>query len=366
MVVIGLIFAGELVIFVFPAKPAKPQAGFAKVSIQFHAWDPRRAMKKIKYYYNTNTLRYEKLEIPLRVKLLRIFGFIAAAFVTAALISYFAFQFVGSPNEKILRSQNENLRYRYKELNDRVKTIQTQMQELEKRDNQVYRAIFEANPIPDSARARAMEMQQEIFLVEHMRDNELVSSIETGLNNITSRIQAQSSSFNEIEKLVDNKEELLSHTPAIQPVSNKELTRIASGFGYRIDPIYKTAKFHAGLDFTAPQGTPIYATADGVVSLAGNAGNGYGNHVIINHGYGYETLYGHMVRVKARNGQKVKRGEVIGWVGSTGKSTGPHCHYEVHKYGQKIDPVYFFYNDLTPEQFDLLLKKAAASNQSLD
>ena len=323
-------------------------------------------MKKIKYYYNTNTLRYEKLETPLRVKLLRIFGFIAAAFVTAALISYFAFQFVGSPNEKILRSQNENLRYRYKELNDRVKSIQQQMQELEKRDNQVYRAIFEANPIPDSARARAMEMQQEIFLVEHMKDNELVSSIVLALNNISSRIQTQSTSFNEIEKLVDNKEELLSHTPAIQPVSNKELTRIASGFGYRIDPIYKTAKFHAGLDFTAPQGTPIYATADGTVSLAGNAGNGYGNHVIINHGYGYETLYGHMVRVKARGGQAVKRGEVIGWVGSTGKSTGPHCHYEVHKNGEKIDPVYFFYNDLTPEQFDLLLKKAAASNQSLD
>ena len=323
-------------------------------------------MKKIKYYYNTNTLRYEKLETPLRVKLLRIFGFVAAAFVTAALISYFAFQFVGSPNEKILRSQNENLRYRYKELNDRVKSIQQQMQELEKRDNQVYRAIFEANPIPDSARARELEMQQEIFLVEHMKDNELVSSIVLALNNISSRIQTQETSFNEIEKLVDNKEELLARTPAIQPVSNKELTRIASGFGYRIDPIYKTAKFHAGLDFTAPQGTPIYATADGTVSLAGNAGNGYGNHVIINHGYGYETLYGHMVRIKVRNGQKVKRGEVIGWVGSTGKSTGPHCHYEVHKNGQKIDPVYFFYNDLTPEQFDLLLKKDAASNQSLD
>jgi murein DD-endopeptidase MepM/ murein hydrolase activator NlpD len=323
-------------------------------------------LKKIKYYYNTNTLRYEKLETPLRVKLLRIFGFIAAAFVTAALISYFAFQFIGSPNEKILRSQNENLRYRYKELADRVKSIQQQMVELEKRDNQVYRAIFEANPIPDSARLREIEMQQEVFLVENMKDRELVSSIVLALNNISSRITTQHTSFKEIEKLVDNKEALLSHTPAIQPVSNKDLTRIASGFGYRIDPIYKTAKFHAGLDFTAPQGTPIYSTADGVIKQAGNAGNGYGNHVIINHGYGYETLYGHMVRVKVRPGQRVKRGEVIGWVGSTGKSTGPHCHYEVHKYGQKIDPVYFFYNDLTPEQFDLLLKKAAASNQSLD
>ncbi len=326
----------------------------------------RQGMKKIKYYYNTNTLRYEKLETPLRVKLLRVFGFVAAAFVTAALISYAAFQFIGSPKEKILQRQNENLRDRYDDLQEDLKSIQQQMQELEKRDNNVYRAIFEANPIPDSARAKEQAIQKEIATVERMKDNELVASIQTTLDNLASRIGTQQKSYNEIDKLVANKEQLLSHTPAIQPVSNKDLNRVASGFGYRIDPVYKTMKMHAGLDFAAPQGTPIYATADGTVSTAGNTGNGYGNHVIINHGYGYETLYGHMVRVKAKNGQVVKRGEVIGWVGSTGKSTGPHCHYEVHKYGNKIDPIYFFYNDLTPEQFDLLLKKAAASNQSFD
>jgi murein DD-endopeptidase MepM/ murein hydrolase activator NlpD len=149
-------------------------------------------------------------------------------------------------------------------------------------------------------------------------------------------------------------------------VSNKELTRVASGFGSRIDPVYKTVKFHAGLDFAAPQGTPIYATADGRVTTAGNKGNGYGNHVEIDHGYSYETLYGHMVRVKVRVGQLVKRGEVIGWVGSTGKSTGPHVHYEVHKNGRPIDPIYFFYNDLTPEQYQQILKLAASSNQSFD
>lgn len=323
-------------------------------------------MKKIKYYYNTNTLRYEKLETPLRVKLLRIFGFVAAAFVTAALISYVAFQFIGSPQEKILASQNRALKDKYEELEDHLTSVQTQMQELEKRDNNVYRAIFEANPIPDSARAKALEIEKEIATVARMKDNELVNSIVATLNLLKSRIAAQRTSYSEIDKLVENKEKLLSHTPAIQPVSNKDLTRVASGFGYRIDPIYKTTKMHAGIDFTAPQGTPIYATADGVVTIAGNSGNGYGNHVVINHGYGYETLYGHMVRVKSRSGQAVKRGEVIGWVGSTGKSTGPHLHYEVHKGGSKIDPIYFFYNDLTPEQFDQLLKKAAASNQSFD
>ncbi len=323
-------------------------------------------MKKIKYYYNTNTLRYEKLEVPLRVKLLRIFGFVATAVVTAILISYFAFQFVGSPNEKLLRIQNERLKDRYAQLDEQLQSLDQQMKELEKRDNNVYRSIFEANPIPDSARAKELEDQKEFATIMGMSNNELLNSITGTINNLNNRIKVQNASYNEMDGLIKNKEELLSHTPAIQPVSNKDLSRIASGFGYRIDPVYKTIKMHAGLDFAAPQGTPIYATADGTVTTSGNSGNGYGNHVIIRHGYGYETLYGHMVKVKARVGQVVKRGEVIGWVGSTGKSTGPHCHYEVHKNGNKIDPVYFFYNDLSPEQFDRLLKQAAASNQSFD
>jgi len=323
-------------------------------------------MKKIKYFYNTTSLRYEKLETPLRVKLLRVFGFLAAAIVTAAIISFFAFRFVGSPNEKLLSLENERLKDKYHQLDDQVKAAQGQMSELVKRDNEVYRAIFEANPIPDSARARALAQEQEIARVENMRSADLVNSIINSLNNLGRYITTQKKSYNEIDDLLKNKEKLLVSTPAIQPVSNKDLTRVASGFGYRIDPIYKTVKLHAGLDFAAPQGTPIYATANGTVTVAGNTGNGYGNHVVINHGYGYETLYGHMVRVKARVGQQIKRGEVIGYVGSTGKSTGPHCHYEVHKNGQKIDPVYFFYNDLSPEQYDLLLKRAAAANQSFD
>jgi len=323
-------------------------------------------MKKIKYYYNTNTLRYEKLEVPLRVKLLRIFGFVAAAVVTAILISYFAFQFVGSPNEKLLRMQNMQLQDRYASLDEQLQTLDQQMKELEKRDNNVYRSIFEANPIPDSARAKEIEDQKEIATIMSMNNSQLVNSITRTIDNLNNRMKVQSVSYNEIDGLIKNKEALLAHTPAIQPVSNKDLSRIASGFGYRIDPVYKTIKMHAGLDFAAPQGTPIYATADGIVSTSGNTGNGYGNHVIIRHGYGYETLYGHMVKVKVRSGESIKRGEVIGWVGSTGKSTGPHCHYEVHKNGNKIDPVYFFYNDLSPDQFDRLLKQAAASNQSFD
>ena len=359
-----LIFEVYRAIFVNPVNGAK--GNLFRPHLQPDTGLRLAFMKKIKYYYNTNTLRYEKLETPLRVKLLRVFGFVAAALVTAALISYAAFQFIGSPKEKILAQQNKALNNTYKELEEDLKSIQQQMKELEKRDNDVYRAIFEANPVPDSARAKELEVKQEIAKVERIQDHQLAASITNTLNNLKSRITAQKKSYEQVEDLVKNKEQLLSHTPAIQPVSNKDLSRIASGFGSRIDPVYKTVKFHYGLDFAAPQGTPIYATADGTETTAGSTGNGYGNHVIINHGYGYETLYGHMVRVKARNGQVIKRGEVIGWVGSTGKSTGPHCHYEVHKYGDKIDPIYFFYNDLTPAQFDLLLKKAAASNQSLD
>lgn len=323
-------------------------------------------MKKIKYYYNTHTLRYEKLVTPFRVKLLRVFAFLATAFVTAALISYFAFQFVGSPNEKFLRLQNQGLVQDLEDLEDSVRQIQMKMLELERRDNNVYRSIFEATPLPDSARATYLERQKEIAKVESMSENQLVRSINQTLVSLKNRIAAQNASYKEIGNLIANKEKLLLATPAIQPVSNKDLNRIASGFGYRIDPIYKTVKFHAGLDFTAPQGTPIYATADGVVKTAGFSSSGYGNHVVINHGYGYETLYGHMYRVKARGGQRVKRGDLIGYVGSTGKSTGPHCHYEVHKNGRKLDPVYFFYNDLSPQQFDELLKRASASNQSFD
>ncbi len=323
-------------------------------------------MKKIKYYYNTHTLRYEKLITPLRVKLLRVFGFFAAAFVTAALIAYFAFRFVGSPYEKQLRAENEQLEYELQRLNEQVRSINQQMATLEKRDNEVYRSIFEASPIPDSLRTVEAERAEEIAKVESLPEGQLVYAIDTTVRRIRARITAQQKSYTELAKLVDKKEDILAATPAIQPVSNKDLNRIASGYGYRIDPVYKTIKMHAGLDFAAPQGTPIYATADGVVKTAGQSSGGYGNHVVINHGFGYETLYGHMVRIKARNGQRVKRGEVIGYVGSTGKSTGPHCHYEVHKNGQKLDPVYFFYNDLSPQQFDQLLKQASASNQSLD
>ena len=323
-------------------------------------------MKKIKYFYNTNTLRYEKLVTPLRVKLLRIFGFLSALAVSCLIIISLYNKFFPKAADKEVQLKYDILKDNYGILDTKVKTLQEQMAELEKRDNQVYRSIFEASPLSDSARTKLIEQKKELEKVNLMGDDQLGTEIARTLNNINARVAYQFQSYGEIDKLIKNQGTKLLSIPAIQPVSNKELTRIASGFGMRIHPIYGIAKMHNGLDFTAPQGTPIYATGDGVVTTAG-MGTGTGNHVIIDHGYGYETVYMHMIRVKAREGQHVKRGEVIGWVGSTGASTGPHCHYEVHINGIPVDPVYFFFNDLNAEQYDRLLKLAAiGSAKSFD
>jgi murein DD-endopeptidase MepM/ murein hydrolase activator NlpD len=322
-------------------------------------------MKKIKYFYNTNTLRYEKLETPLRIKLLRVLGFIAASIVTALIIVSIAFNYLDSPKEKLLRQQYDAARQDYDLLNGQVVKLQQQMVELEKRDNQVYRSIFEANPLPDSARAKQIAQQKEIALIQNMSNSELSNSITNTLNNLIARVAYQDKSYKEIDNLMKNKEERLLCLPYLQPVSNKDLNRIASGFGMRIHPVLGIARMHGGLDFAAPQGTPIYATGNGVVKVA-RYETGFGNHVVINHSYGYETVYGHMVKVKVSAGQKVRRGELIGWVGSTGLSSGPHLHYEVHINGTKVNPIYFFIKDLNAEQYDRVLKSADANAKSLD
>ncbi len=323
-------------------------------------------MKKVKYFYNTHTLQFQKLTTPLRVRLLQVFGYIAASIVTGIIIFAITFRYVDSPKEKFMRQQNDDLKQNYKIIQERVKQLELQMNEIATRDNDVYRAIFESNPIPDSIRIKEMEKKQQVNIIQAMGESELVKSVTAQLNNLSLRMGYQLKSFDAIANMVKNKEQLLAAIPSIQPISNRNLNRIASGFGYRIDPVYKDRRLHAGLDFTAPTGTPIYATADGIIKDAGFNTGGYGNRVVINHGFGYETIYAHMYRIKARIGTKIKRGEVIGYVGNTGKSTGPHCHYEVHRKGIPLDPIYYFYNDLTPAQFDRLLKLAAASNQSFD
>lgn len=323
-------------------------------------------MKKVKYFYNTQTLKYEKLVVSVRVKVLRILGFLSAAIVTGILFLSVAYRFLESPKEKFLRQDIENMKEEYDALKGRMAEMKGSLDELQHRDNEIYRVIFEAPPIADSVRAGKAGKEDENSRLAAKSNDDVIAASAKMLAELGNRMKVQEKSYLQIEDLIKNKQKMLASIPAIQPVSNKDLDRIASGFGYRIDPIYKTMKFHSGLDFAAPSGTPIYATGDGTIQEASLSDVGYGNHVVVNHGYGYKTLYGHMVRMKVKRGQRVKRGDVLGWVGSTGKSTGPHCHYEIMKNGTKVDPVYFFYNDLTPEQFDRMLKIARSGNQSFD
>jgi murein DD-endopeptidase MepM/ murein hydrolase activator NlpD len=318
-----------------------------------------------KYYYNTDTHRFEKLELSWKTRLLRILGVVSAALVTATITVAIAFQFIDSPKEKRLRDEMHQLQEGYGVLQKQLDEMSKSLAQLETRDNNIYRAVFEAQPLPDSIRVGKDYAHSDPALASTSSED-LVNSMRARINGLRNRLHMQATSYDTLQKLVEAKERMLSSIPAIQPVSNRTLDRVASGFGYRIDPIYKTPKMHTGIDFTAATGTPIYATGDGTVKEAGYDNGGYGNNVVVNHGYGYASLYAHMQKVKVRVGDRVKRGEVIGWIGSTGKSTGPHLHYEVIKNGTKIDPIHFFFNDLTAADYERLTKIAAASNQSFD
>jgi murein DD-endopeptidase MepM/ murein hydrolase activator NlpD len=325
-------------------------------------------VKKVKYYYSTKTQQFEPLQLPWWKWALRIFGILSAILVSAAIIVALAFRYLQSPNEKRMSMQLNQLQERYDVLRKDLRQAQDDLKQLEKRDNEVYRVIFEADPLPDQVRAGNIKIDEKELdkKLSPLNNEELLKQLQQSMARFYQRLKIQQRSYDTLQKFIEKKQEMLASIPSIQPVSNRQLERIASGFGVRIDPIYKILKFHAGLDFTAPTGTPVYATGDGVVEAADYQAGGYGNNIWVRHGYGYRTHYAHMVKLKSVVGQKVQRGEVIGWVGSTGKSTGPHLHYEVERNGEKIDPVHFFYNDLKAEDFDRMVKMAEAGNQSFD
>jgi murein DD-endopeptidase MepM/ murein hydrolase activator NlpD len=323
-------------------------------------------MPKAKYYFNTHSLKYERVIISFWKRLLRVMGWLATALVFSVIIILIAYTYVNSPKEKQLKREISELNLQYEILQQRVQQSETVLKELEQHDDNIYRVIFEAEPIPVSVREAGYGGVNKYRELEEYDNSELMIETSKKIDRLTKQLYIQSKSFDEIFALAKNKTLMLASIPAIQPVSNKDLTRIASGFGYRIHPIYKTSIMHTGQDFTAPVGTEIYATGNGTVEKVEYYGRGYGNNVIINHGYGYETLYGHMSKINVRDGQKINRGDVIGFVGNTGTSTGPHLHYEVMKNGNKINPVNFFYNDLTPEQYEKMLIISTQSNQSFD
>ena len=323
-------------------------------------------MAKVKYYYDTKTLSYKRIELSVANKIKKILYF----FFGSALIGFFMvvifLQFFDSPKEKILNREIQQLSIQYKIIGNKLKNAEIVLDDLQKRDDNIYRLIFEADPIPKSIRKAGYGGVNRYQDLTGFKNSELVISTSKKIDQVTKQLYIQSKSFDEIIELAQNKTTMLASIPAIQPVSNKDLSRMASGFGNRIHPIYKTRKFHAGMDFSAKTGTPIYATGDGEISKIKRSRKGYGNHVVINHGFGYKTLYAHMSKYIVKKRQKVKRGDIIGYVGNTGTSVAPHLHYEVHKDGKKINPVNFYYNDLTPEQFEKMLLISSQSNQSFD
>jgi murein DD-endopeptidase MepM/ murein hydrolase activator NlpD len=323
-------------------------------------------MAKVKYKYNPATLTYEKIQLTLVDRLKTLMVYLLVGMFFAGIIIALAYTFLDSPKELLLKREIAQLRKQYELLSRDMQQLEAVLEDIENRDDNIYRVIFEAEPISKSVRKAGVGGINRYAHLKGYENSDIIIQANARLDAIAKRLYIQSKSYDEVIELARNKEALLAAIPAIQPVSNKDLSRLASGFGMRIDPIYKVPKFHWGMDFSAPVGTDIVATGDGRVSHLIEDRAGYGKHAIIDHGYGYQTLYAHMSSFAVRRGQKVRRGDVIGKVGNSGKSTGPHLHYEVIKDGRKVNPANFFFNDLTPEEYDLLLEISANANQSFD
>ncbi|MGB5204358.1 M23 family metallopeptidase [Eudoraea sp.] len=325
-------------------------------------------MSKVKYYYDPDTLSYRKIEPKKSRRYRNIFLFSVGSVISGllGLILLLNTNLLNTPRELSLQREAKNYELQFELLNKKMEQIEYVLGNIEDRDNNIYRLYFEANPIPEEQRKAGFGGVNRYKSLEGFNNSEMIISTTKRLDIIQKQMVIQSKSLDEITKLAEEKEKLLAAIPAIQPVNNEELTRMASGFGWRSDPFTKARKMHRGMDFTAPKGTPIYASGDGVVKRADNNASGYGKHIRIDHGYGYMTLYGHLSKYNVKRNQKVKRGDLIGFVGSTGRSEAPHVHYEVWKEGERINPINFYYGSLSAEEFENMLKYATQENQSLD
>ncbi len=323
-------------------------------------------MAKTRYTFNTKTLAYEEHKVTSGQRIFKSFLFLITALAFSALIIFFAYTFLSSPKERMLNREIAQYELQYEIMNDRLDQMQKLMNELSDRDDNIYRVIFEAEPIPKTVRQAGYGGIDRYAKLEGYNNSELLTATAKKLDKIASQVYVQSKSFDEVYEMAKDKERMLASIPAIQPVHNLDLKRLSSFYGYRPDPIYKVKKFHRGVDFSAPQGTPIYAPGEGKVIKVKSSRKGYGNQIQIDHGYGYITFYAHIKDFKVKRGDIVKRGQEIATIGNTGKSTAPHLHYEVRKDGKAINPIYFFFNDLTPAEYEALLELSKLPNQSLD
>lgn len=336
-----------------------------KNSFESHKNTTFTIMAKVKYYYDAETLSYRKIEIKKGTKLKRTI-LVALGLLLVAFLGFVGFsQFITSPQQLRQARELENLKLHLEITSKTADEISERLTELQERDNNIYRTYFEANPIPEEQRKAGFGGVNRYRNLDGFDNSEMIKDVTKKLDIISKQMVVQSKSLDEVVSLAKAKENMLASIPAIQPVKRQDLTRMASGYGMRLHPILKSWKMHNGMDFTAPTGTPIYASGNGKVTKAHKSGS-YGNVVYIDHGYGYTTRYAHMSKIKTRKGQRVKRGDLIGYVGNTGLSSAPHLHYEVHKDGRPVNPIYYYYGNLSPEEFLQMQKAAEEEGQSLD
>ena len=323
-------------------------------------------MAKVKYYYDSDTLSYRKIELRKRDRFRKMVVFLLASAMAGALMVFVMYQFIESPRQKVLKRELENMKLHYELLDKKMLQAQDVLGGIQTRDNNIYRTYFEANPIPEEQRKAGFGGVNRYKSLEGFDNSEMILDATRNLDILSKQLYVQSKSLDEIIDLAKDKEKLLASIPAIQPVSKQDLTRMASGYGWRLDPFTKARKMHKGMDFTSPKGTPIYATGNGKVIRADSRATGFGKHIRIDHGFGYVTLYAHLSKYNVNKGKLVKRGDLIGYVGSTGRSQAPHLHYEVRYNKRAINPINFYYGDLSPEEFQEMLKMASQEGQSLD
>jgi murein DD-endopeptidase MepM/ murein hydrolase activator NlpD len=323
-------------------------------------------MSKVKYKYNPETLSYDRIETGVKFYVSRVFTYTLFSALMGFVFFFGYVYLIDSPREIKLERENSRLVSQYEIMSNKLEQVMLVLDDIQQRDENVYRVIFQADSIPNSIRRAGFGGVNRYRYLEDLDNSKLVVNTAKKLDGIMKQLYVQSKSFDEIIDLTLRKEEMLRCIPAIQPVSNKDLRRTASGWGWRIDPIYKTRRFHEGLDFSAPTGTEIYSTGDGVVQSVRTSAIGYGKNVVIDHGFGYTTLYAHMHEFNVKVGQKVHRGDVIGYVGDTGKSTAPHLHYEVRIRDRAVDPAHYFFQDLTSDQYEEMIRISSNSNRTFD
>jgi murein DD-endopeptidase MepM/ murein hydrolase activator NlpD len=323
-------------------------------------------MPRTKYKFNPESLSFDRIRLGLGVLLLRFLALFTASILVAVLYWIVFAAFFDSPKEKALEREVQQLTIQYDLINREMGDIEHVLDDLQKTDDNLYRTIFEAEPIPPTLREGGVGGVNRYNSLEGYKNSNLVVETVNRLDKIRKKVYVQSKSFDDLIGLAKNKEEMLRSVPAIIPLSSKDMTRIASGFGLRIHPIYKIIKFHYGMDFTAPSGTDVYATGNGIIASVQSSQRGLGKNIVVDHGFGYSSTYAHLSDFNVRVGQKVQRGDVIGFVGNTGTSIANHLHYEIRLNGTNVDPVNYYFEDLSPLEYERVIEIASKTGQSFD